>query len=165
MKVFLKKHFLKIIIVFWCLVIFSFSNMDALESGNQSSGLIKGIVTSVCKIANKIGIIEKMPTTKEINTFINSVHGPVRKLAHASIYFILAVLVVIDLSRSSKLSIGSICMLTIIFCFAYSLTDEFHQTFVEGRSGELRDCLIDTLGALVAVCTFYIFKFFKNYNS
>lgn len=33
--------------------------------------------------------------------------------------------------------------------FLYACTDEFHQTFVPGRSGELRDILIDTFGVLL----------------
>lgn len=33
----------------------------------------------------------------------------------------------------------------------YGATDEWHQTFVEGRTGELRDLVNDGLGALVAV--------------
>ncbi len=33
----------------------------------------------------------------------------------------------------------------------YAITDEFHQTFVDGRHAALRDVLIDTAGVLVAI--------------
>ena len=35
-------------------------------------------------------------------------------------------------------------------CVLYAITDEFHQTFVDGRIGTSRDVLIDTAGALTA---------------
>ena len=34
---------------------------------------------------------------------------------------------------------------------AYSCTDELHQRFVPGRSGELRDVLVDSSGALAGI--------------
>ena len=37
------------------------------------------------------------------------------------------------------------------FSFCYSLTDEFHQSFVPGQSSEWKDILIDTLAAGVAL--------------
>ena len=36
-------------------------------------------------------------------------------------------------------------------CFFYACTDEWHQTFVPGRSGSFQDVLIDTLGGIVAL--------------
>jgi VanZ family protein len=38
---------------------------------------------------------------------------------------------------------------------AYSLTDEFHQTFVPGRGPSLIDCGIDTTGAALGALVFY----------
>ena len=39
--------------------------------------------------------------------------------------------------------------LTILICFVYSCTDEFHQLFINGRTGQFSDCIIDTLGATI----------------
>ena len=36
--------------------------------------------------------------------------------------------------------------MTIIIIILYSCSDEIHQLFIPGRSGEIRDVLIDTLG-------------------
>ena len=33
----------------------------------------------------------------------------------------------------------------------YSITDEIHQTFVFGRSGEIRDVLIDSVGIFTGI--------------
>jgi len=35
---------------------------------------------------------------------------------------------------------------SIIFSLTYALTDEYHQTFIGGRSGNLVDVFIDSLG-------------------
>lgn len=39
---------------------------------------------------------------------------------------------------------------------AYSLTDEFHQTFVPGRTASLADCGIDATGAAIGVALLYL---------
>ena len=44
----------------------------------------------------------------------------------------------------------------VISSAVYAATDEFHQLFVEGRSGEIRDILIDTSGALTGALLFII---------
>lgn len=41
--------------------------------------------------------------------------------------------------------------LCLFYSFLYALTDELHQRFVPGRSGELRDVFIDTSGAFTGL--------------
>lgn len=38
--------------------------------------------------------------------------------------------------------------LTVLLCFAYAATDEFHQLFIPGRAAAVGDVLIDSLGFL-----------------
>ena len=40
----------------------------------------------------------------------------------------------------------------------YAITDEIHQIFVIGRSGEIRDIIIDTCGSTVGILTINIKK-------
>lgn len=42
-------------------------------------------------------------------------------------------------------------ILSQIFSVVYASTDEFHQTFVVGRDGNVIDVLIDSSGALVGI--------------
>jgi VanZ family protein len=45
-----------------------------------------------------------------------------------------------------------IVLFTVLMCAIYAMTDEFHQTFVAGRTGRTIDVILDTgasLGALV----------------
>jgi VanZ family protein len=42
-------------------------------------------------------------------------------------------------------------VLALIMAVLFALSDEFHQSFVEGRTSSLRDVAIDSLGAVVAL--------------
>ena len=42
-------------------------------------------------------------------------------------------------------------ILSFLFSIIYASSDEFHQTFVPGRDGNIVDVLIDSSGALVGI--------------
>ena len=65
-----------------------------------------------------------------------------RKLAHLTEYAILGLL----LARAARRPGAALALAA-----GYAVTDEVHQTFVEGRHGAPLDVAIDTLGALVGV--------------
>ena len=44
----------------------------------------------------------------------------------------------------------------------YACTDEFHQLFVEGRSGEIRDVCIDSAGVILGVAIAAIIKIIRS---
>lgn len=80
------------------------------------------------------------------------VHAGVRKLAHVTEYAILAVLVVRALSRPER-SVVWIGSRALLLCAAWAALDEFHQSFVESRTGAVSDVLLDTLGAAIGIRT------------
>mgnify|MGYP003309055667 FL=1 len=53
---------------------------------------------------------------------------------------------------------------SIIICFIYACTDEIHQLYVVGRTGQFIDVLIDTIGALLGCLVFYIGSKIINKN-
>jgi VanZ family protein len=65
-----------------------------------------------------------------------------RKLAHLAEYAILGVLLARAVRRPG---------VAVALAALYAVTDEVHQTFVEGRVGSPLDVGIDTLGALAGV--------------
>ncbi|MGH9327555.1 MAG: VanZ family protein [Terriglobia bacterium] len=80
-----------------------------------------------------------------------------RKSAHVANYGVFAVLLYITLGTERRLRWSwRRAVLSILIAAGYSLTDEFHQLFVPGRQGSLRDCSIDTFGASVALALFYL---------
>lgn len=121
----LKKIISIILLIFWCFLIFYFSNQPGSVS-NVSSGVIVNFIKKI------------IPGNYHTITFI------VRKLAHISIYFILYLLTFNCFKRFNK---GKYA---IYFCLLYAVSDEIHQLFVVNRSCELRDILIDMIGVVLA---------------
>lgn len=73
-----------------------------------------------------------------------------RKGAHIFLYFMLTLflcLAVWQLVRAVKLR----PWLALSLCAALAAIDEFHQTFVPGRTGKVTDVLVDLVGAGIAV--------------
>ena len=89
---------------------------------------------------------------------------PVRKLAHFSIYTLLGISIV-GLTCTYKLTTVSKATITIISGMIYAISDEIHQTFIEGRSGQITDVLIDTAGIILGVViVLLILKLMNNLN-
>lgn len=137
-------------LVLWMALIFAFSNQKDVESSNVSDGFIDRTVVKIYKIFN-----ENITKEKE-NEIIEKYTYPIRKLAHYTLYFILGILsflVVKDYSINKKLIIYSL-----LICFLYACSDEFHQLFIIGRSARALDVMIDTFGSLCGISIFYIFN-------
>ena len=50
-----------------------------------------------------------------------------------------------------RLSAGYKALLALFMAVLFALSDEFHQSFVQGRTSSLRDVAIDTMGAVVGL--------------
>lgn len=137
-------------LVLWMALIFSFSNQKDVDSSKVSDGFIDRTVVKIYKIFN-----ENITKEKE-NEIIEKYTYPIRKLAHYTLYFILGILsflVVKDYSINKKLIIYSL-----LICFLYACSDEFHQLFIIGRSARVLDVIIDTFGSFCSISIFYIFN-------
>jgi len=85
---------------------------------------------------------------------IERVHFLVRKGGHLTEYAVLALLVrrAFFQTRTDGGGNGArILALTLLVTAAYAATDEFHQSFVPGRTAAVGDVLIDTSGGLIAL--------------
>jgi VanZ family protein len=71
-----------------------------------------------------------------------------RKLAHFAEYFLLCTLWWYALS--TRVGARRALAPAVAIAIGYAITDEVHQTFVDGRVGTSRDVLIDSAGALAA---------------
>ncbi|NLB34571.1 MAG: VanZ family protein [Elusimicrobia bacterium] len=68
-----------------------------------------------------------------------------RKLAHFTVYFILAILIAPNFNKKSYAWLFSALIASI-----YGVFDEFHQSFVPGRHMAFTDMLINSSGAFLA---------------
>jgi VanZ family protein len=71
----------------------------------------------------------------------------VRKLAHVTEYGVLFALAQNAFRRSRWLTLG--------FCLLAAAADEYHQSFVPGRSATAGDVLVDAVGMLIACAVLF----------
>ena len=124
-------------------IIFGFSS----QNGEQSGRISQRITEAILEKSNKYNNLEE--AEKEI--ILHKVEFIIRKMAHFSIYTVLAVFVTSALATYPTLSTKLRSVYSILLCTAYASSDELHQYFVPGRSCELRDVFIDACGAVLGI--------------
>lgn len=131
-----------ILLIIWMSLIFCLSNQHADESSKLSNGLIDKTIINVYKVFNS----NITNTDKEM--ILRKYSKPVRKLAHFTVYFILGILVYIYLK---EYTVTHVILYSLLLCFLYACSDEFHQYFVMGRYCSIIDVLIDSFGSLIRI--------------
>ena len=122
-------------IIAWMLVIFLMSSEVAGTSSARSDEIVRTI--------QSIGV----SAPADPLTFL------VRKAAQIGAYFVLGILL-FNLLKEYDLGVKKMIFISIAIAMLYACSDEIHQMFVPGRSGEVRDVLIDTAGAAVGVVVY-----------
>jgi len=129
----MKIYYKYLLLVIWMIVIFLLSSEVAQTSSGRSAAIV-GVLTQSLHVS--------LP--ESILTFLT------RKSAHIIGYFILGILL-FNVVKEYATATKRIVIISISLALAYAASDELHQLFVPGRSGELRDILIDTLAASVGI--------------
>lgn len=100
-------------------------------------------------------ILQFINIDKETLTFL------IRKVAHMSEYAILALFTyyaLIKIAFNKRI----IFQITFLISFLYACSDEFHQLFISGRSGQFTDIIIDSTGCLIMLLFLYLWQKRKN---
>lgn len=127
-------------------VIFQFSAQTGEHSGNLSYEVSYKIVEIGNEVLNK-GLEEW-----QIGEYAYEIEYPVRKFAHMSEYFLLAVALSFPFYVYGLR--GFPLMLVAGFlCVAFACGDEYHQSFVAGRGPSVKDVIIDSIGAFFGILT------------
>lgn len=72
------------------------------------------------------------------------------KLFHAGAYGVLA-FIAINYFKHQIENAKKAFIISFIFCALYGMSDEWHQSFIEGRQTDVLDWLADCLGAFIAL--------------
>lgn len=134
-------------VVGWMALIFFLSHQPA----SVSSGLSSGITEFLLGLVNSI--------FPDSDAGVEQFHTFVRKNAHFIAYLILGFLLVNAVGKLRELS-GRALLVSFIVAVLYAASDEFHQLFIDGRSGELRDVGIDSAGAATGVVLYWALNHF-----
>ena len=138
------KYLLWIIVIFIMSIIFLFSS----QNGDKSDGVSEKI--SVI-ISDGKYIPQEKPLVKKVWTDNWSLNAVVRKSAHFSIYLFLGFFVFLALKFSFLKKDYTYIAIAVLVCLIYAISDEFHQNFIPGRSGNANDVLIDFSGSSMGV--------------
>lgn len=133
-------------------IIYSFSGQTGEESGNLSYEVSVKIV----EIGNQV--LDKGLQDWEISEVAASIEYPVRKLAHMSEYFILAVAVSFPFYVYGLRGFPLMVVAGLI-CVGFAAGDEYHQSFVDGRGPSVIDVGIDSIGVFFGILTVRIVCF------
>lgn len=144
----IRKVILLILIVLLLLTIFLFSNQTGVKSINVSDKLASVIIDKVATITHKeISLSHKKELIKKSRFLI-------RKTAHFTLYFTLGILVYLILSTYNlKWKV----LYSLLICLILASFDEIHQLFSIGRTAQVYDVFIDTMGSLVGILVTIIF--------
>lgn len=153
----LKQWIFIMAVLVWMIVIFSFSAQPAKVSSQTSLTVGKRI----CSIF--VSGYEDKSEAEQI-TLAEKIEYPIRKTAHATEYAILGVLILNAMitSMQEDESIRRKMILAFVGAVLYAMTDEFHQLFVPGRSGQITDVMIDGGGTVCGIVLFYIVYRIRN---
>ena len=141
------KHILKLLLwlpaLLWYRVIWGFSAQTAAVSGDLSDRLLWRLMAPVSPAFAGADAVTQNAAVELLSFFE-------RKAAHMFLYFVLILLLwlaLLPLIQGKRHQIS----LAAVLCAVLAGLDEYHQTFIPGRSGEPRDVCVDMAGAAVAV--------------
>ena len=121
--------------------------MFSAQSSDTSNELSEGFLYRVLDFFN---YWEKMPRAMQFEQ-LEKLHVIIRKIAHFSIYAILGFWACLLVKVGYEIKGFKGFWMPAVFCVLYAVTDEIHQVFVPGRSGQGLDVLIDSIGGTVGV--------------
>lgn len=126
------------------IVIFKFSN----QQGDISYGISY-------KVTN---LLESLKISEHIPLINNSLSYTVRKIAHITLYFILGILIssstifIMNMKlKKTQIKDYVTFLISSTICFVYACLDEFHQTFIDGRTGKFSDVGVDAIGFITSI--------------
>ena len=125
-------------------IIFSFS----AQEGDLSSSISYKASSILVKTADNL--FDMGLDDYQISYFATKINGVTRKLAHMTEFFLLAIAVSFPLYVYGLRGI-LLMVLAGGFCIAFACGDEYHQSFVGGRTPAVKDVCIDSTGALIGI--------------
>ncbi|WP_339147928.1 MULTISPECIES: VanZ family protein [unclassified Sutcliffiella] len=126
------------------------------QHGEQSASLSGGITETV-----KV-LVEQVAPQANIN--VEAISYFVRKNAHFFAYLLLGLLC-LNAIRTSGVSLKKSAIFALFLSVVYAISDEVHQLYVPGRSGQFSDVILDSAGALTGIGLYLVGRHLKKKNT
>lgn len=136
-----------VLVVAWMMIVFYFSHQQGEGSGSMSRTIVIKAI-EIVDIQNNISYEQK-------EAIVQVVEPIIRKLAHLCIYILGGMLIINCIYQFIKINkISIICSAILGVC--YAISDEIHQLFIVGRSGNAKDVIIDSLGIFIGISVYLL---------
>src|SRR5699024_4908630 len=136
----------------WMALIFYLSHKPASSSNELSTAVM-------------VVFIHTISTFIPIHLNLCIFHHFFLKISYFFLYFMIGLLVINALKRHVSIK-WKFVALSLIICILYAISDEVHQLFILGRSGEMRDVFIDSTGSATGIAVYILLsKTFRKIRS
>lgn len=119
-------------------LVFLLSNEVADDSTETSGSIIRIIVT----------LLEPNISDDVLEYRVELFQPIIRKLAHFTLYLLGGMLIY---NMFMQIKVKMLFVKSFSFGAIYAITDEIHQLLIPGRSGEVRDVIIDVAGVMLGI--------------
>lgn len=154
----MKRNILRILFIgialSWMGLIFYFSHQTGVQSSSMSGKITNTILHWFIPSFDKLSTLEQ----QEI---FNNASFVIRKLGHYFEYAILSLFLYLMIYNFTKKQSILFPLVSGIGIF-YAISDEFHQSFIGGRTPMFRDVIIDSCGILTMLLCIEIFLTLKK---
>lgn len=125
--------------------IYKLSGMSSNNSNGKSQDIIGIFIEDTLDITNDYGITNSHPSDEKLDRVSGLMNTPMRKVMHASVYFVLAffIMILLNIIFEHK-KYWLTFLIALVLSVVFAITDEYHQTFVAGRTGQMLDVVIDS---------------------
>lgn len=139
-----------------CVAAFGFSSADSEKTSGVSSSIAEDYVHGTVREFESL-------TPAWQRAHLRKTEGVIRKFAHAAEYlamgcgtavFFCTFIVETDAREEKKKrrpTLSILLLFAFLFCLLFAATDEWHQTFVPGRDGNIADVLLDAVSAAIGI--------------
>ena len=141
-------------VLVWVMVIFYFSSRPGYISRDQSLKIAERVedVAAVIEYRFELDILARY-----------NLHNIVRKNAHIFNYFILSIIIIFALNHTGVEGTKKYTY-TWLIGNLIAILDELYQSFIPGRSGVVKDVLIDNIGIILGILLYFVIVNLKNYR-
>lgn len=143
-------------VLLWMAVIFCLSAQVAQKSSSLSGSTVRKVVEITEPGFRQLPALDQ-------EGIVESYQHVARKTAHTLAYMALGVLCMTALLQYSLINRVRFAV-ALAVCVGYAGSDEVHQLFVAGRSGQLIDVCIDAGGALVGISAILLLHWLHTRN-
>jgi VanZ family protein len=141
------------VILTWATTVAWAGNISLLSTGSYGASVTGWLLKDLLSLVH----IHLAGPTFEI------VHFLIRKLAHLTEYGMLGLFLYHSFTfRQPERWNARSAVSAVVVAGLFSLTDEYHQSFVPGRTASIVDCGIDTFGAVLGMLLLYAGRRIQN---